>query len=312
MDELTTWAFWASVFSSSFRLATPIALAALGETVAERAGVINLGLEGYMAAGALTALIVANQTDWRLGVLAGAAAGLALAGIMALLSVRERANQIVVGFGLTILGLGASAFAYNIAYPVGRDPVKVEQLRPTSAPGLADIPGLGPVLFQHNAITWFAVILTPVLWWVLARTSWGIAVRACGEDPEAAAARGIRVVRVRSAAVLVAGALAGVGGAAITVALLGLFVPNVTSGRGFVAIAVVLMGRWNPLGVGAGSLAFGFAAALSLRLQTVVSDAVPTEALDVLPFLVTLLVLVLGSRIERMPRALGRTFVPER
>jgi ABC-type uncharacterized transport system permease subunit len=311
MDVLLTIGFWTSVLTGALRLAAPIGLAALGETVSQLSGVLNLGLEGYMIVGALTALYVGAETTWWLGVMAGMAAGIALAASMALLSVRGRANQVVVGFGITILGIGLTGFIHKVNTPLGDIPRQVDRLGPVAVPLLSDIPVLGRILFSHNPITWMAIVLVPVVWWVLARTSWGLAVRACGEDPDAAAARGVNVIRVRTAAVLVAGALAGLGGAGLTVALLGLFLPNMTAGRGFIAIAVVLLGRWRPFGVAGGALLFGTVAALSLRLQTILSDAVPTEAIDALPYVVTLIVLVIGSRTQHMPHALAQTYVPE-
>jgi ABC-type uncharacterized transport system permease subunit len=312
MEALFTTTFWTSVIAGAIRMAAPIGLAALGETVSQLSGVLNLGLEGYMIVGALAALYVGVETTWWMGVIAGATAGMALAASMALLSVRGRANQVVVGFGLTILGIGITGFIHNVNAPLGEVPVQVDRLAPVAVPLLSDLPVFGKLLFSHNPITWLAIASAPAVWWMLERTSWGLGIRACGEDPDAAAARGVNVLRVRTASVLVCGAMAGLSGAGLTVALLGLFLPNMTAGRGFIAIAVVLLGRWRPFGVAAGSLLFGFVAALSLRLQTILSDSIPTEAIDVLPYVVTLLVLVIGSQTHRMPRALAQTYVPER
>jgi ABC-type uncharacterized transport system permease subunit len=311
MDAFLTMTFWTSVMTGAIRLAAPIALAALGETISQLSGVLNLGLEGYMIVGALTALYVGAATTWWIGAVAGVAAGAMLALVMALLSVRGRANQIVVGFGLTILGIGITGFLHHVNTPVGEVPRQVDRLVPIAIPFLAELPVVGGILFRHNPITWTAIALVPAVWWLLFRTSWGLAVRACGEDPDAAAARGIDVLGVRTGAVLIAGACAGLGGAGLSIGLLGLFLPNMTAGRGFIAIAVVLLGRWRPIGVVGGALLFGFVAALSLRLQTILSDVVPTESIDALPYVAALTVLVIGSRSRRMPRALAQTYVPE-
>ncbi len=311
MDQLVELAFWQTVISAGLRLATPLIFASLGETLAQRAGVLNLGLEGFMIAGALGGLYVAVESTWWVGVLAGGVSGVILSAVMVVLAVRGRASQIVIGFGLTILGIGATGFVYAVTTAPGDLSRRVDRLGAIDLPVISDLPLVGPALFTNSALTWAAIAAVPVVWWVATRTTWGLAIRACGEDPDAAAARGVDVVAVRSWATLASGLGGGLGGAAIAVGSVGVFQPEITAGRGFIALAVILMAAWSPLGAFLGSLVFGLSEALSLQLRTIVDDAVPTEAVEVLPYVVTLVILVIGASRSRMPRALGVTFVPD-
>ncbi len=228
-------------------------LAASGELLAERAGVLNIGLEGMMLAGAFFAFLGtwATASVW-LGVLAGLLAGATLAALMALLSIEARADQIVVGVGLNLLALGTTTFVYRAIFS-GRTQVIVEHMR--------------PALFGQIPLVYVAFLLVPAAWIFLYWTRPGLIVRATGEMPEAADVAGADVKRVRWLATLAAGGLAGMGGAFLTVGQLGLFIEGMSGGRGFLAVAAVIFGRWHPVGVLGACLVFGTADALQLRLQ---------------------------------------------
>ncbi|MYI56335.1 MAG: ABC transporter permease, partial [Acidimicrobiia bacterium] len=288
MGKLAELTFWTATFAGGMRLATPLIFASLGETIAQRAGVLNIGLEGFMIIGALTSLYVTVETGIAVGLLAGALAGAVLALLMVWLCVRLNANQVVVGFGITILGVGLTGYIFHLTTPLGGERRQVGILGEIHIPGLSDIPFLGEAFLSNSWMTWLALGLVPIVWWVAQRTVFGLEVRAVGEDPDAAFARGVDVIRVRSIATLISGLLAGLGGAAITTALVGVFEPAITAGRGFIALIVIIMVRWSAWGVAVGSFAFGLADALGTNLRNIVSDSVPTEALQMIPFFVAL------------------------
>ena len=225
-----------------------------------------------MIIGALTSLYVAVETGIAVGLLAGALAGAALALLMVWLCVRLNANQVVVGFGITILGVGLTGYIFHLSTPLGGERRQLGILSEIHIPGLSDIPFLGEAFLSNSWMTWLAFGLVPVVWWLAQRTVFGLEVRAVGEDPDAAFARGVDVIRVRSIATLISGLLAGLGGAAITTALVGVFEPAITAGRGFIALIVIIMVRWSAWGVAVGSFAFGLADALGANLRNIVSD----------------------------------------
>lgn len=302
--KLVTLAFWEVVLAGSIRLAIPLVLAALGETLVERSGILNLGIEGMMIMGALTGVWAAAEAGSWAGVAAGCAVGALLGALMALMVVRGGANQIVIGVTLALLGTGLASFLFQVWIPSGRQTVTVPPLPTVRVPGLADLPLIGPALFAQNLLTYGALALVPVLAWTLRRSRFGLAVRATGDDPAASALRGVVTGRVRALSLVAGGALAGVAGAALTVGYLGSFSDGVTAGRGFVAVAIVIIGNWTPLGALAGSLLFAFCDSLALQAQSG-GVVLPVEAWSALPYMVTLMVLVITSRRRRAPRALG-------
>jgi len=301
--------FWESLASSAVRLTVPIGLAALGELISERAGVLNLGLEGYMAAGAFAGLTTAAVTgSATAGIAVAIATGLAAASIMAIVSVRFGAGQIICGFAVLFLCLGVVDF---LAAQRANQRVTIESIAlppRQSIAGLADVPAVGAALFSQNVFYWMLLALAAVTGWIFARTSAGLSLTAAGHDPAVVEAKGGRPIRLRAAAVLLCGALGGLGGAALSMGAIGSFTPGQINGRGFVAIAVVILGRWRTGGVVAAALLFGFSEALQLRL----SDAteVPVQLLGMLPWVVLILMLVAGARRATEPGALGDTFAP--
>jgi ABC-type uncharacterized transport system permease subunit len=279
--------FSVGVLASGVRLAVPTALAAIGETISQRAGVFNLGLEGMMMVGAFTGFAVTVAADSpALGVAAGGAAGAALASLMVAGSVWRGTNVIVTGFALILLGQGLANFLY--AQNQARLPT-FEPLRELDLGALSDLPVVGRVLFQQNAL--FAVTLASalVVAVLLTRTRFGLEVDASGSDPAAATAKGVSVRRTRTIAVLAAGLLAGIGGAAITVGSVGNFGSNITSGRGFVAISLVAVARGRIGWVLLAALLFGTLEAAQARLQDV--ERIPVELLPTLPWIAVVLAL---------------------
>jgi len=284
---------------------TSILYAALGETIAERAGVIYLGTEGSMLTGALAAYAVTAQTGspW-VGVVAGAAAGGLLALVHAVLVLARGANQLATGFVVLFLGLGLTSL-FGAAY-VGR---QIEAFRPYPVPGLSQIPFLGEVLFHHDPLTYLSYLVAPAMWWLLYRSRWGLKVRGAGERPEVLRAYGHSPLVVRYVSVVAAGLLAGIGGAQLSTAYTNQWFENMTAGRGFIAVSLVIFAAWHPLRAVGGAYLFGAALALSPALQAR-GLGFNQFALDALPYLVTLLALVVLSRrrANAAPEGLSQVF----
>lgn len=299
--------FWAVLLAGAVRLATPITLAALGETLVERCGIVNLGVEGMMALGAFVGVWGASGQGWAAGLLLGAVAGGSLGLLMGLAVLKGGVNQIVAGIAITLLGIGLADYLFQIWQPSGRSAVVVPLVPILRLPLLDRLPLIGEALFAQSPLSYFAVAAVVAASIALRRTTVGLKLRAVGDDPEAAQLRGVDVVAVRIAALVLGGALAGFGGATITVGYLGSFSDDVTRGRGYVAIAVVIIGRWSPAGAMLGALLFALFDSLALLAQTS-SVGLPVEFFSSLPYAVTLLALVLTARGGRMPRALGRSF----
>jgi simple sugar transport system permease protein len=290
---------------ASVRLGVPLALAALGEAITERSGVINIGLEGSLIAGALGgALASLALGSGEAGVLAGAGAGLVVALVFAAFSVGLGTDQIITGTAITLGGLGFTGAIYQASFGAGGAALTLPTLPPLRLPVLADIPWVGTALFAQAPTAYLAYLLAPALWYFLFRTPWGLELRACGEHPDAARAAGVRVLRVRVAATLFGGALAGLAGAHLALAHAGTFAENMSAGRGFIAIAVVALGRWNPLLVLIAALFFGAAAALQFLLQAVGLD-LPYQFFLALPYVVTLAALAGRIGGARAPAALA-------
>jgi ABC-type uncharacterized transport system permease subunit len=275
--------------AASVRVATPLLFAAIGETVTERAGVINLGLEGAMLAGALASALGASGGAWA-GVAAAALAGAAVAAVFAGWVVGARVNQIIAGTAVTLACVGLTGTIYRQAYGAGGPGLSLPTLGPLPVPGLSRIPVLGPALFAQPALTYVSLALVPIVWWMLYRTRVGLALRATGEASDLARAAGVPVGRLRFWATVFGGALAGLGGASLVLAQVGTFAEKMTAGRGYVAIAIVVLGRWHPAGVALAALLFGAATALQFLFQSL-GLAVPYQFFLMLPYVLTLLAL---------------------
>lgn len=294
-----------SVLAGAVRGGTSILYASLGETVAERSGTIYLGIEGSMLCGALAAYIVGVETGnpW-LGIPAGIVAGAALASVHSLLVLQRRANQIAVGLVVTFLAIGLTALFGQDYVGVG-----VEPLPTWSIPGLADLPFVGPILFDHDPLTYLSFVLAPLLWWTFFRTRIGLSLRSAGERPEVLRTYGVSPRLVRFLALLAAGGLAGLGGAQLATAFAKNWSENMTAGRGFVAVALVIFAAWNPIKAIGGAYLFSGAVALQLQLQARGYDISP-YLLEALPYLLVVIVLAATSRRREgtEPEALTHVF----
>jgi simple sugar transport system permease protein len=290
---------------ASVRTATPLALAAIGEVVAERAGVINIGLEGAIIAGAFGALVGAASGSITLGFAAAGMAGLLTAAIAATMITWLRADQIVTGTAITLLGLGTTGLLYRSMYGVSGAGLTIPTAGPVAIPALADIPWVGPAFFSQPASTYGLYVLVVAVWWTLTRSHVGLAVRACGENPMAAIAAGIDPRRVQSGALLFGGLCGGFAGGSLVLAQSGTFIEGMSAGRGFIAIAIVVLGRWHPAGAAAAALLFGGALALQYLLQAI-GSAIPYQLILAIPYVLTLLVLAGVAGRSSPPAALGR------
>ena len=292
--------FTVSLIWSTIRLATPLILAALGGLFSERSGVINIALEGMMLAGAFTAAAVTYSTGspW-VGLLAALGAGVAIASIHAVACIRYRADQVVVGTALNILMIGLPGFLSGAFF-----------LSSGSTPQLA----ISQLIPRAPIVMAFALV--PMTWYTLYRTPFGLRLRAVGENPEAADAAGIRVGQIRYIGVLVSGALAATGGAYLSIGQSSLFTRNMTSGRGFIALAALIFGKWRPVQTLLACLFFGFTEALTIQMQGVVklpSGAdIPVQFIQMVPYVLTIVVLAGFIGHARPPRALGRAYEKER
>jgi ABC-type uncharacterized transport system permease subunit len=306
MRQFFTLAVLTATVASGIRLATPFLLASLGETIGQRSGVLNLGVDGIMLLGAFAAYYTALRTEnlW-LAVLVGALVGALMGLITAVVSVTLKAEQGISGIGVFLFGLGLSDLLFQKL--VGT-PVPISPFPTVRVPLLASIPTLGKMLFQANLMVYLAFILVPVVAFVLNRTTYGTNIKAVGENPAAADSVGVNVARVRYSTVILGSTLAGVAGATLAVQL-GIFQQNLTQGMGFIAVALVYFGAWRPSGVMAGSLLYGLVAAIVLTWKTL--GIIPQSASDLAsmaPAVLTVLALVVVARRFRQPSALAKPY----
>lgn len=286
---------WVSILVGALALAAPLVIAGIGEGFVERAGRLNLGIEGMMILGAFAGVYAASAAGPWAGLLAGAIVGILLAAGMNALVYLLRANEIVVGVAVTMLGLGLSTYLFQLWIPAGTTNVSVDTLGRVDLGPLSEIPVIGPVLFAQSPVVYGAALLLLIAWALARFTRFGLQVRAVGSDPISAALRGVRPRAVGERALLLGGTLAGVAGAAIALGSIGAFTPGMTAGRGYIVLAIVIMGRMTPVGIALGALLFGFLQSFSLLAQSTAVQ-LPSEVYATLPYLVTLIVLVLTSR----------------
>jgi ABC-type uncharacterized transport system permease subunit len=307
MEDLFTLSIFTAIVASGIRLATPFLLASLGECLGQRSGVLNLGVDGVMLLGAFAAYYTVLKTGSLLmGMFLGTAVGI-LAGVFyAFITVNLHSKQGVSGIGIYLFGLGMSDLLFQKL--VGT-PQPIMPFAPMFIPGLADIPVIGEMFFQHSLIVYLAFLLVPVLTFVINRTTFGLNLRAAGENPEAADSLGASIARVRYTTVIIANGLAGMAGASLAIEL-GIFQQNLTNSMGFIAVALVYFGAWRPTGVMLGSLVFGGVAALVLLCKTL--GIIPRSASDLAamaPAIITILALAVAVNRFRPPTALTKPFV---
>jgi general nucleoside transport system permease protein len=307
MESLLTEAFLTSLLFGAVTAGVPLLLAGLGEQISEKAGVLNIGIEGMMLMGAYAGFVAAFYTEsFALGFVAGGLGGMAVAVIVMVLCIRHGLNQIVIGIALTIGAEGLTAllhhFQFSKTYP------RLSQAPVLEIPLLSKIPVIGVALFSHNPVVYLGVLLMIALTWLFKATYVGINLEAAGNKPAALDAAGVSVIRTRSVAVLTTGFLAGVGGAYMANVGAGLFVPFMTGGAGFIGIVLAMLARGRPVWVLLGAALFGISLAMTTALQ-VAGINIPTDVVQMLPFAMVMLVLVIFARHSVLPPALGLPYV---
>ncbi len=303
MSALFTEVFISALLFGAITAAVPLLLAGLGEQMSEKAGVLNIGIEGMMISGAYAGFLGAyfGSSLW-LGFLTGILGGMAVAVLMVLLCVRLGLNQIVIGIGLTLASEGLTALLHHFQF--SRTYPRLEGADATVVPVLSGIPVLGPALFKHHLLVYLAVLMVVVMSYVYRRTQLGLNLQAAGDKPAALDVAGVDVVRTRTIAVLFTGAMAGLGGAYLANIGAGIFVPYVTNGAGFLGIVLAMLARGRPLWVLMGAVLFGVCLSLTTAMQ-VAGINMPTDVIQMLPFIAVMAMLVLFGRRASLPAALG-------
>lgn len=296
------------ILASGIRLATPYLYAAIGETFGQRSGVLNLGVEGQMLLGAFAGFYLTFNTGspW-LGLLAAISVGALMGLVMGFITVTLHAEQGISGIGVYLFGLGMSDLLFQKT--IGSVET-VKGFQPVNIPILSDLPVVGEVLFQHNILVYLAFLLVPVSWFVLNKTTLGLKIRAVGENPEAADSLGVSVKGIRYFTCILGGIFSGIAGASLSIALLNVFQQNLTSGQGFIAVALVYFGGWRPVGVMLGSLLFSMVNSLQLWVQ-VLGLNIPSDIAVMMPYVLTILALVVAVQRVRPPTALSKQFERE-
>lgn len=297
--------FLVGLIAATLRVATPLIYGTLGELFAERSGVLNLGIEGTMFLGAFVGFAVAYHTEslW-LGILAAILAGMISGLLMSLLTVRLGVNQHVSGLGITMLWTGISLFSFRLVFGESKVQPSIDTFPQLSI--FDGNPILGPIFSQY-LLTYIAILLIPIVWWIISRTRFGLQIRAVGENPEAADAAGLNVYAIRTWALMIGGGFMAVGGAFLSLAQLGAFTFGIVAGRGWVCIALIIFANWQAFQVLWGALIFGGVQALQLRLQTL-GFKLPYELFLSLPYLVTILALALAGRSISGPSAILKPY----
>ena len=308
LDQFLQIGFLAAIL----RIATPLLFATLGEMFSERAGVLNLGIEGIMLISAMTGFSGAYFSgDLWIGIAVAMATGAMLGFVHAVLTVALGLSQHVAGIGLTLFASGLAYFLFRLVFGQQSVPPSIKGFTTLPIPFLVDIPVVGPLLFNQFALTYAAFLAVPVAAFLLYRTPWGLALRMTGENPRAADSAGISVIGKRFQAVVLGGALMGVAGAFLSMAQFNAFTFGVISGRGWVAIALVVFGRWDPWRCAFAALLFAAIDALQLRLQAAGLGHIPYQAFLIMPFLLTIVAMALFSRNAVAPAALLKPFRKE-
>ncbi len=309
-ENLTVAAIILGILHSGIRLATPYIYAAIGETFSQRSGVLNLGVEGVMLMGAFFGFYAVFKTGnpW-LGLLAALAVGLVMGLLMAVVSITYQAEQGISGIGLYMFGLGMSSLLFKTMLGTVEGVEGFSELQFCFGDSfcLADVPVLGDIFFSHSIVTYGAYALVPLSWWILNKTTWGLKIRAVGQNPEAVDSLGVNVTAVRYVSVMIGSMLAGIAGASLSISLLGIFQENMTNGMGFIAVALVYFGSWRAFGVLLGALLFSGVNALQLWVQ-VLNLNIPSDVAVMLPYLLTIIALALPFRRSMQPAALTKPF----
>lgn len=305
MDELTALVSL-SVFVGAVRIGTPLLLAAIGEMVVERAGILNLGIEGTLTFSAFGAFVAVDQTgSLLLGVLAGVISGMVVSVVMAVLTVTFKVEQVVAGLALNLLGIGFAFYLLRALFDDGgTDVPSVETWNVVEIPLLSSIPWIGEIFFSQHWLAYVAFITLPLVWFGLNRTGFGLELRSVGDNPKAADLRGVSISRIQYLALLFGGVMSGLAGSFLSIFSTGQFFPAIAGGRGWIALAIVIFGNWRPGRILIGSLFFGFLEAYQLTLQAQNSD-LPLNLLLALPYILTIVALVVNRSRSNVPLHLG-------
>ena len=305
IGDLFTTTVLVGILASGIRLATPYLYASLGETFGQKSGVLNLGVEGIMLLGAFAAFYTTFITDnlW-LGLLAAIIVGGIMGLVVAVINVTLKAEQGISGIGIYLFGLGMSELLFQKTLGTVET---VSGFSPIHIPFLSDIPIIGEIFFQQNFLVYIAYLMVPIAWFVLGKTTLGLKIRAVGENPEAADTLGVSVSGVRYFTEIFGGVMSGIAGASLSIALLNVFQQNLTSGLGFIAVALVYFGGWRPFGVLVGSLIFSMVNALQLWVQ-VLNIPIPSDIAVMMPYVLTILALIVAVQRVRPPSALTKPY----
>jgi simple sugar transport system permease protein len=305
MNDVLSMSVIAGILTSAIRLATPYLYAAIGEAFGQTSGVVNLGVDGIMLISAYASFfVVLNTGNIWLGLLVAMVVGLLMGLLMSVISITLKAEQGISGIGLYMFGLGLSSLLFKTTIGTVKT---VTGFQPVKIPLLGDIPVIGEIFFQHSLLVYGAFLLVPLAWWVLEKTTWGLMIKAVGQNPAAADSLGVNVDRVRYFSVCLGSILAGVAGASLSISLLNLFQDNLTAGQGFIAVALVYFGGWKPLGILGGALLFSTVNAFQLWMQ-VLGVKIPSDVAIMLPYLLTIAALAITINRVRQPAALNKPF----
>ena len=301
LQILLTESFWAA----TLRIATPLIFGVLGALICEKSGVLNLGIEGIFVAGAMAGWMAVwfGFTLWA-GLLVAVIVGAVFGLIHAILTVPLGLSQHVSGLGVTLLATSVSYFTYRTALPKVSSPPKIEPFQPLDIPILSELPFIGPILSQQTAMTWLAIFMVGLVWWVLNRTPLGLSVRAGGDNPDAVDAQGLSVYGLRIGAVIVGSSIMALGGAFLTMSAFDSFFFGMVNGRGWICIALVIFASWRPGKALLGAILFGAFDAFQVRLQTEVGAFLPSQVFLMAPYVLSLIALVIVARKAEYPRAL--------
>jgi len=311
LEQILTVTFLTTFLTASVRMAIPLVFAGLGENLSEKAGILNIGVEGIMLSGAFTSFAVTYLTGslW-LGLFGGMVGGMMVSLVHALFSIHLRKDQTVTGIALNMLMLGITSFMFKILVSSNSGFPQIKTFTQLKIPVLSNIPIIGASFFNQDIVVYIAYMLVILSTIFLYKTSWGLSFTAVGEHPRAADTVGIKIYFTRYMAAAANGILGGLGGAYLTLVQLGVFMENITAGRGYIALAVVIFGRRNPIGIFIAALIFGAADAFQFRLQAI-GIQLPSQYLTMLPYVVTICALLFSSKNSKDPQSLGKSYISD-
>jgi simple sugar transport system permease protein len=304
-----------SLITITLQTSTPLLLASIGECIVERGGILNLGIEGAMLIGAFTGFIGAYFTkNLLIGLLSSIIGGIIIVLIFGFLVIKMNLDQVISALAINLLSYGICIYFFRMIFSQGSFPYLSELFSPIPIPFLSEIPIIGAILFNQTIFVYIALIIIPIIHYLMFKTRYGLSLRAIGENPSIAYRLGINVSEIRYIALIIEGALVGMAGGAICLSMFNVFDTRITAAKGFIAVSIVILGRWNPIGVLGGALLFGFAEALSLWVGTLIIGPISasiSQLLSILPYLVTIIALLIGGRKAKGPASLGASFSRE-